>query len=171
MMMEIIRQENYKVTEWKGGITREILILPQGSSLAERNFDLRISSAVIESSESTFSDFTGYRRCLLPVDGDITLFRDSERISLKWNEPFFFDGSDKVRSTNTQGAIDFNVIYREGTNVKVSVVSGETVINTRSLIFALEALQMGKATLQPYDSVLIDSQTNCSGRAIVVSFA
>ena len=57
--MKIIQQNDYIVNKWAGGITRQLYITPNGSSLADRNFDLRISSAVIDLTSSTFSDFTG----------------------------------------------------------------------------------------------------------------
>lgn len=61
-MKKNINQSDYKENRWSGGITRELLILPQGSSLSERNFDIRISSAVINLTKSVFSDFTNYKR-------------------------------------------------------------------------------------------------------------
>lgn len=74
-MKKNINQSDYKENRWSGGITRELLILPQGSSLSERNFDIRISSAVINLTKSVFSDFTNYKRYILPVEGSITLYR------------------------------------------------------------------------------------------------
>ena len=77
-MKKIINQSDYKENRWSGGITRELLILPKGSSLSERNFDIRISSAVINLTKSVFSDFTNYKRYILPVEGSITLYLDNK---------------------------------------------------------------------------------------------
>lgn len=71
-----------------GGITRELMIYPEGSSLGERNFDFRISSAIIDLTESDFSDFSGYKRYILPVEGNVTLFRADEKIILSPDVPF-----------------------------------------------------------------------------------
>ena len=58
--------QNFKMNKWAGGITREVCILPaEESSLQDRNFELRVSSAVINTTESTFSDFTGFTRLIL----------------------------------------------------------------------------------------------------------
>ena len=79
-MKQIVRQATYKTTQWSGGITREICIFPATASLAARNFDLRISSAVIDTPESNFSDFTGYRRYLMPLSGEIVLYPNASEL-------------------------------------------------------------------------------------------
>ena len=58
--MEIITPAQYKTTNWKGGTTRQIFICPADGDLSARRFDLRISSAIIEQTESNFSDFSGF---------------------------------------------------------------------------------------------------------------
>ena len=126
-MKQIVRQATYKTTQWSGGITREICIFPATASLAARNFDVRISSAVIDTPESNFSDFTGYRRYLMPLNGEIVLYPSASEpqsaaengavgeenaVKLSATDLFEFDGAQPMRSRNTPGAIDFNVIVR-----------------------------------------------------------
>lgn len=103
--MKIIHQADYKTNTWKGGITRELYITPEGSSLSDRNFDVRISSAVIDLTSSDFSDFSGYKRYILPVEGRLTLFRDERKYELSPSEPFLFSGDEAVRSENSKGRL------------------------------------------------------------------
>ena len=124
--MEIICKENFKTNEWAGGITREVCILPaEGSRLQDRNFELRVSSAVINTTESTFSDFTGFTRLILCLEGRITLCVEGQTIELSNDNLFEFDGAAKVSSVNTLGAVDLNVIYKRGTRVRARVAHGE----------------------------------------------
>ncbi|MFR7871296.1 MAG: HutD family protein, partial [Fenollaria timonensis] len=71
---------NKVVSTWKGGKTEQLCIVPEEASLQERNFDLRISSATIDLERSEFSDFTGYRRYLMKLEGDIRLLIDDKSI-------------------------------------------------------------------------------------------
>lgn len=168
-MFKIIQQSDYKVNKWSGGITRELFILPHDSSLAERNFNLRISSAVIHLTESTFSDFSHYQRFLLPVEGNITLYIDGRAHQLSNALPFAFDGSKSVRSANSSGAIDFNVICRKDYKTKVTVVhKGESKKNTKTFIFALEDIDINGRKVEKYNSVLTSEPYKFTGKAVVV---
>lgn len=168
-MFKIIQQSDYKVNQWSGGITRELFILPHDSSLAERNFNLRISSAVIHLTESTFSDFSNYQRFLLPVEGNITLYIDGHAHQLSNDLPFAFDGSKSVRSENSSGAIDFNVICRKDYKTKVTVAcKGESDETATTFIFALEDIDINGRKVEKYNSVLTTEPYKFTGKAVVV---
>lgn len=167
-MFKIIQQSDYKVNKWSGGITRELFILPHDSSLAERNFNLRISSAVIHLTESTFSDFSNYQRFLLPVEGNITLYIDGRAHQLSNDLPFAFDGSKNVRSVNSSGAIDFNVICRKDYKTKVTVACKGESDETTTFIFALEDLDINGRKVEKYNSILTTEPYQFTGKAVVV---
>lgn len=170
--MKILHKTDYVVNKWAGGVTRQLLILPAGSSLQERNFDLRISSAIIDSTDSTFSDFSGYRRILLPVEGRVTLIAGARQVDLSPTEPFAFDGSATVRSTNTPGAIDFNVIYRPQRSVEVHVADRYTHVpdGRHALVFALEALTIDGKALAQHESAILAEAVHVVGKCIVVRY-
>ncbi|MBF1584031.1 MAG: HutD family protein, partial [Prevotella sp.] len=46
--MLTLTQSSYKTTTWKGGVTRQIFISPADGDLSARQFDVRISSAIID---------------------------------------------------------------------------------------------------------------------------
>lgn len=168
-MKKIINQSDYKENRWSGGITRELLILPQGSSLSERNFDIRISSAVINLTKSVFSDFTNYKRYILPVEGSITLYIDNKEYPLNRDVPFEFDGSESVCSQNSVNAVDFNVICRKELNVNVAVLSkGKSNKQNATFIFALEDIVINNMKVNKYNSIILDEPYQFEGKAIVV---
>ena len=81
--MEIITPAQYKTTNWKGGTTRQIFICPADGNLSARRFDLRISSAIIEQTESNFSDFsihTSFGRRNNIVERRTTHFAFAQRV-------------------------------------------------------------------------------------------
>lgn len=57
IIMPTLTQSSYKTTTWKGGVTRQIFISPADGDLSARQFDVRISSAIIDDVASDFSDF------------------------------------------------------------------------------------------------------------------
>ena len=153
-MIQIVRQATYKTTQWSGGITREICIFPATASLAARNFDVRISSAVIDTPESNFSDFTGYRRYLMPLNGKIVLYPgasepqsaaeneavgEENAVKLSATDLFEFDGAQPMRSRNTPGAIDFNVIVRRDLPItaRIALDNCSTLPSGQTILFAL----------------------------------
>ena len=169
--MKIIQQNDYIVNKWAGGITRQLYITPNGSSLADRNFDLRISSAVIELTSSTFSDFTGYTRYIMPLAGNIELQVEGKAVKLEQDKPYRFSGSDHVTSTNSSGAIDFNVIVRK--NIKVDVRAVQELhlpLNQRqAIVFALNNTTLNGITLLTHDTAIVDEQELAlTGHAVVI---
>ena len=167
--MEIIRKETYKTTTWKGGITRQVLIAPADGDLSARHFDLRISSAIIDDTESDFSDFTGFTRYILPLEGEIALLKDNRRIPLSHNALYRFEGDEKVGSENTQGAIDFNIIVRHGIAVEVGIVQEvQFTESRRTVVFALEDSRIDGRLLGRHDAAILEKPFQLKGKAVVV---
>ena len=168
--MEIIRKEAYQTTTWKGGVTRQIFISPADGDLAARRFDLRVSSAIIDSTESDFSDFTGFTRYILPLESKITLFKNDERIPLSPNALYEFEGDKEVRLENTQGAIDFNIIIRHGIAVEVGIFPNTPFTDTHlRLVFSLEYCTIDSAILTRHNTALLNEPFQLKGTAVVVS--
>ena len=160
--MEIICKENFKTNEWAGGITREVCILPaEGSSLQDRNFELRVSSAVINTTESTFSDFTGFTRLILCLEGRITLCVEGQTVDLSSDNLFEFDGA----------AVDLNVIYKRGTRVRARVKHGEHLFTDveRMLVFAIGSqTTLNGTSLRQHDAAWVSGDVRVSGHVLCV---
>ena len=124
MKTQIISQENFVVNQWAGGKTTQLVIYPEASTLSERNFDFRISSATFNSTSSKFSDFSSYQRYLLPIIGTLSVEHQGlYKRNLKSYETEYFLGSWKTSSTNSEDCKDFNFIVRDGLYSNLSVLS------------------------------------------------
>ena len=65
MKYKLILPVEQRVTRWSGGETRELYIAPENSSYAGRDFELRLSTATVETRTSDFTPLPDYQRILL----------------------------------------------------------------------------------------------------------
>ncbi len=119
-----ITPDKFLVNDWSGGSTTQFAISPQNSTLANRNFDWRISSATFTSTSSKFSDFSGYQRYILPLRGNIVLnHQNLYKTELMPYEVEYFSGSWTTYSENSPDCRDFNLIVKEGIDCQLTVFS------------------------------------------------
>ena len=112
-MIEYYREENFKTSKWSGGKTREILLLPEGSSYQERSFCIRLSSATIDVPSSRFTHLEGVKRFITPLSHPFLLeVNGTPPFLLCPFEVFQFSGSDVVQSYGM--SVDFNLMLSEG---------------------------------------------------------
>lgn len=106
-------KNGYSTSAWSGGATTELLIKPEESRYADRDFLWRLSSATVELEESTFTPLPDYDRWIMMLKGEVELsHNDHAWIHLKELEPHFFDGADETVSRGQ--AVDFNLMLRKG---------------------------------------------------------
>lgn len=158
------------VSTWKGGKTTQLCIVPGNASLQERNFDLRISSATIDLERSEFSDFRGYRRYLMKLEGDITLLIDDKTIIIKRDEVFEFMGDEKVISISKEPSRDFNVIIKKDKKADISIKENEKLnTNKGEYIFSLEKAKINGKDVDKYALYETDDENiNLEGRFIYI---
>ena len=158
------------VSTWKGGKTEQLCIVPESASLQERNFDIRISSATIDLERSEFSDFTGYRRYLMKLEGDITLLIDDKTIIIKRDEAFEFMGDEKVISISKEPSRDFNVIIKKDKKADISIKENEKLnTNKGEYIFSLEKAKINGNEVDKYALYEADDENiNLEGRFIYI---
>lgn len=158
------------VSTWKGGKTEELCIVPEDASLQERNFDLRISSATIDLERSEFSDFTGYRRYLMKLEGDITLLIDDKTIIIKGDEAFEFMGDEKVISISKEPSRDFNVIIKKDKKADISIKENEKLnTNKGEYIFSLEKAKINGKDVDKYSLYETEGEEiNLQGKFIYI---
>lgn len=142
-----ITREEYKTSKWSGGETRELFIYPPESSLEERNFQVRISSATVELEESGFSPFIGYDRIIMVLKGKVRLEHKSNNGDRTAElQPFMqdsFSGGEKTKSFGS--CIDFNVISREGIISELrTVINGNIHIEDGAIyhFFAIKPIEL-----------------------------
>lgn len=126
---------------WAGGKTWQLLIIPADSSLTERNFDYRLSSASIESPHSVFSSFPGYERDLVSLTETVRLKVSGRSFDLTPMQVFHFSGDDPVESDGTTQ--DLNLIKGSGLPGKLEIIRGK--ICGPALVF--DSAQMALLTL------------------------
>ncbi len=120
--MLTIKREQIKPSIWSGGKTWTYYISPKNATLQERNFDIRISSASVETEQSTFSDFSGYKRYISVLTEPITLEINGHKKLVDSNTIVEFSGSDHVISYGKTS--DINVFVKDDTAANVYFASG-----------------------------------------------
>ncbi len=108
--VELISSENFKTIEWAGGTTSQFYIYPKSASYAERNFDFRISKALIKVKGSDFTYLQDYCRALIMLDNEIELTVDNRYVKVNPENPFYFSGNVKIQSQGK--GTDINVICK-----------------------------------------------------------
>jgi environmental stress-induced protein Ves len=179
--MKILTETDFLISTWSGGTTTQLFISPEGASLAERNFDWRISSALVEAAESDFTLFDGYERILIPLKGKLEMEHQTPNGIIQQNVGEFelarFNGS---WPTKGKGKLtDFNVIFKPNYHPKVHVTHflENTLFSIEETMHVL-FLQEGTYTVNDQKlqapALLVNDQhmkleVSCSARSRIIS--
>jgi environmental stress-induced protein Ves len=105
----ILTPQHFHTSQWSGGSTTQLYIFPANATYAERNFELRISTAKVEVAESTFTALSGIDRKLMILEGAITITHEGQYS--KHLEPYEVDAfSGDWKTTAIGTCTDFNVM-------------------------------------------------------------
>ena len=191
-MINIIAPKQFKTVAWKNGLgeTTELAINSGGTL---DNFDWRLSMAsVVE--DGVFSNFTGYTRNLILIEGNgLNLQHNDSKIDKLNNllDMATFDGGDKTVGNLHSGEItDFNIITRtECFDTKVITQNkavehplekadlcfvyslyrdAELMINTSQQVIKLPAGHLLKITNTPEDET--DNFVHISGTHLIIVY-
>lgn len=110
---QVLKEQDYAVTDWSGGKTKQLVIAPRGSVYAKRSFLWRLSSATVDVEKSTFTALPDYYRYIMTLEGGFRLRHNGgEWKEFSEFEPWGFDGAD---DTESEGKVtDFNLMLRKG---------------------------------------------------------
>ncbi|MGD9567090.1 MAG: HutD family protein [Sedimentibacter sp.] len=123
MKEKIIRKEDFITTKWLGGETTQLAIYPEDAIFSEKGFLWRVSSATFTSTQSKFSDFTGYQRYILPLEGRLSVCHEGlYKRELDKYEAEYFDGYWITSSENTIDCRDYNFIVKSGNLAKMQIL-------------------------------------------------
>lgn len=126
MNYRLYKEENYSVSNWTGGTTKQLAIFPEEGNYLERDFVWRISSATVENEESNFSKLPDYDRVLVVLQGDVVLAHDGQRVArLKELEQDRFDGAYKTKSFGK--ITDYNLMVSKGNQGFVEVMTATEI--------------------------------------------
>jgi environmental stress-induced protein Ves len=168
MNLRLIKANDMKRMSWKngGGETLEVAIHPPTSSIAQLDFDWRVSIATV-ASDGPFSKFPGFDRKLVVWKGDGLRVNGIVREAMK---PFTFRGGDATDLSLVNGAVkDFGVITRDSAfesalTIQVLNENDEATVQASDETFILctrGELRIDGFYLNPGDVV------NASGRGAV----
>jgi len=141
----LLKSNDFQVSDWSGGKTKQLYLSPPTGHYGKRNFDYRLSTATVELAESQFSDLSGFHRILMSLDHTLHLHNASrqEETVLAPFTPYFFEGSDSITSRGT--CTDFNLIYSDHYQGQMLAISdGEELSQDEAIqfIYALSDLMV-----------------------------
>lgn len=116
--MKIKRSQDFLTREWTGGITTELLILPEEADYGRRDFDLRLSVATLPEEESLFTSLPRVARTLLLLEGSTILTVQGKEHPLTPGMQQSFQGED-VTTSNGAG-VDFNLMLCKDTRATLN---------------------------------------------------
>ena len=109
MKQDIFRKKDLKTSLWSGGTTTQLAIYPSDAEYKKQNFIFRISTALVTTEKSTFTELPGIFRLLMVLDGELEInHKDKYSKTLKKFDVDKFSGD---WDTNSSGKIkDFNLM-------------------------------------------------------------
>lgn len=138
--INLLRANDFQVSDWSGGKTKQLYLSPPTGHYGKREFDYRLSTATVELAESQFSDLSGFHRILMSLDHTLHLHNASrqEETVLAPFTPYFFEGSDSITSRGT--CTDFNLIYSDHYQGQMLAISDREELSQDEAIQFIYAL-------------------------------
>jgi len=122
MDIKVYKQDDFQVSKWTGGTTKQLAIFPQTAKYLDRNFIWRLSTATCELEETTFSKLPDYDRVLMVLEGNVVLaHQDVRAIRLGELEQDSFDGGYHTKSFGK--ITDYNLMVAKGNKGFLDVVT------------------------------------------------
>ena len=134
MNYQIIKPAQRHISNWAGGKTEELFIHPAGAQYSARDFDFRVSTAVVELGQSDFTPLPSYTRWIATLEGHICLTHKEhgQQINLEPMQPHCFEGGWSTRCTGT--CTDFNLMLGCGWNGYISPTPQQFLCAAREII-------------------------------------
>ncbi|MDR6997853.1 HutD family protein [Neobacillus niacini] len=111
--IKIVKKNERTPSLWSGGKTTQLAIFPKDADYSVRNFNWRISTAIVEVEDSLFTHLPGINRVIMILDGEMYL--DHEGHHSVFLKPFEQDRFDGGWTTRSKGKVtDFNLMLAKG---------------------------------------------------------
>ncbi len=129
MEIKRIHREDCKSSRWSGGTTTEFFLYPADGSYADRDFQVRVSSATVDLEESVFTSLPGVERWLTILKGEMRLIhtgRYEKELTPFVVEHFYGDWETK----SIGRVVDFNLMLKDGAKGEMhclEIPSGESI--------------------------------------------
>ena len=111
----VYNSSDFSTSYWSGGTTTQLFISPEGASYADRRFDFRISTALVELEESKFTLLPGVKRYLTPLcEKGFELQVNGSRVALPFGSVLEFSGEDDITCYGSGRDLNLMLKGREG---------------------------------------------------------
>lgn len=121
MNINIKKKAELKISKWSAGTTSELCIYPPDSSYQDVDFTYRISTATVDSDESTFTCLPNMSRYLMLIEGKLHIKHENHHeIILKKFETDSFKGD--WHTTSKGKAVDFNLMTNEDNKGSINYI-------------------------------------------------
>ena len=133
MNIHMIDPKMRTVTRWSGGSTTELFLYPSDGSYAQRRFQIRISSAVVEIPESRFTRLDGVTRYLTPLCEGFYLKRNGRWQFLSRGDVLQFSGEEDVLCRGT--GRDLNLMLKGARGEMRVLPKGDHALTLHTFLF------------------------------------
>jgi environmental stress-induced protein Ves len=145
---KLVRREDQSVGTWSGGTTTQLAIWPPEADYERRDFVWRISTARVDSEESSFTPLPGFHRILTILEGGVRLVYEAQDLRRERDlRPFEQDEFEGAWNTVSRGrCVDFNLMTAPGCAGRVEALRSDRKTAALRLFADIPGLQAG---LQP----------------------
>lgn len=113
MDLQILNNKDFKTSQWQGGTTTELYLYPESGSYEKREFEVRVSSAVVSLEASDFTKLEGVERWLMVLEGKFMLKHENQEEILM--QPYDISRFMGDLNTSSKGKVrDFNLMLNNG---------------------------------------------------------
>lgn len=123
--IRILPETGFKTSEWSGGTTTELFLLPADGSYKDRRFSVRISTALVMLESSVFTHLPGVKRFITPLCPGFVLKVNGEEKELGYGEVLGFSGDDAVECIGS--GRDLNLMLKDADGDMITVSGAFTV--------------------------------------------
>lgn len=112
-MFKVLRECDRKISNWSGGVTKELYIYPEDGNYQKRDFKFRISIATTELETSIFTKLENTNRVISVLDGTMELNHIGHHTTIL--EKYQIDRFYGEWETHSKGKVtDFNLMIKNG---------------------------------------------------------
>tara|TARA_B110000503_G_C7109156_1_gene397316 strand:+ start:462 stop:1025 length:564 start_codon:yes stop_codon:yes gene_type:complete len=159
----VIKQSDWKVSNWSGGTTSELYISPANASFKLGNYDLRLSIATIEDEESVFTPLPGVFRTLTVLSGILELEHKNHHSAIL--KPYEQDSFLGDWATRSHGKVkDFNVMTKGTAKFNVECIQSSSCtlsIPVNGILFIAEgSIKIGEEIYTENTLIISDSKVD-----------
>lgn len=113
MDLQILSSKDFKISEWQGGTTTELYLYPENGNYEKRDFEVRVSSAIVSLEASDFTKLEGVERWLMVLEGKFMLKHENQEEI--YMQPYDISRFMGDLNTSSKGKVrDFNLMLKNG---------------------------------------------------------